>query len=387
MVVATLVSKFDNQSFPRHSSNMSAKDEQFMFQALEEAAKGIGRTAPNPPVGAVLVKRNQVIAVGHHAKAGGPHAEVVALHKAKAAAKNAILYVTLEPCAHTGKTPPCAEAVIAAGVKKVVYGFRDPNPLVHGKGVRQLKKAGLQVETGVLQAECARFYLPFHTFVTKNRPFVTLKAGMSLDGMIASAGGESQWITGAEARQHAHFLRDQVDGILVGRGTITADDPRLTTRLPGKKKGHDPIRIVLDSHLRMSPRAKILKVRSKSPTWVIATHEATRIRQRMLEEQGAEVIRCRANGMGQVDLKALLALLAERGLMHVLVEGGATVHSMFMRRQLVDRVCLYLAPKLLGGKGQPFLSELRLKGLKNAISLQDPYLEKIGQDLLLVADL
>lgn len=265
---------------------MKTSDPQFMQLALKEAAKGLGRTAPNPPVGAVIVKKEKVIATGYHRKAGGPHAELVALRKAGRAAKGATLYVTLEPCVHSGKTPPCVDPIIKAGVKKVVVGLRDPHQLVNGRGIRALRRAKVSVSTGVLGAECETFYRPYQVFVTRKRSFVTVKAALSLDGMSATASGESQWLTSSEARLHVHQLRDQVDAILVGRGTVERDDPRLTTRLPGKKKGRDPIRIILDSRLQTSPQARALKVRSTAPTWLVATNEATRMRERLLREGG-----------------------------------------------------------------------------------------------------
>ncbi len=361
--------------------------EAYMQLALDAAAKGLGRTAPNPPVGAVIVKRDKVVATGYHRKAGGPHAEILALRKAKGAAKGATLYVSLEPCSHQGKTPPCVEAILAAGIKQVVVGIKDPHARVNGSGIRELRREGVKIIVGVLKEACDIFYRPYRVFIKEKRPFVTLKAAMSLDGIVATTSGESQWLTGREVRDHVHQLRDQVDAIMVGRGTVDIDDPRLTTRLPGKKKGHDPIRIILDSRLHISPAARVLRLRSEAPTLLVATHEATRMRERMLTEHGAEVMRCRANALGRIDLKRLLRQLAKRGIMHLLVEGGPTVHSRFVQRGLVDRLSLYMAPILLGGHGEPLLADLKIAGLRKAVKIKNSCVQQLGKDLWVAGEL
>ncbi len=360
--------------------------QEMMKLALTEAAKGVGRTAPNPPVGALLVKRGKVIAKGYHRAAGKPHAEIEVLRKVGRRARGAILYVTLEPCAHEGKTPPCTEAIAAAQLARVVVGMRDPNPQVNGRGLRFLKKNRIPITTSVLRSECESFYAPYRIFVLQKRPFVILKAGMSLDGMVATQSGESQWITGEAARQHAHRLRDRVDAVLVGLGTVQQDDPRLTTRLTGRKKGHDPIRVLLDSRLRVHPEARLFRVRSQAPTWVLTTDEAPRSRQKILELAGAKVFRCRADALGQVDLKAALRQLANQGVMTVLVEGGPTLSSHLLAAKLADRLSLYISMKLLG-KAMPAFAGLEIDRLADAISLRRVHREPVGEDLVLEADL
>lgn len=363
------------------------EDKQFMQLALKEAAKGVARTSPNPPVGAVLVKKGRLIAVGHHKKAGGPHAEIVALRKAQRRAKGATLYVTLEPCAHHGRTPPCTEAVINAGVSRVVIGIRDPHRLVRGKGIQALRRKKVRVAVGVLQEEVENFYRPYRTFVTQQRPFVILKTAASLDGMIATSSGDSKWISGPEARRHSHQLRNRVDAILVGSETIMQDDPRLTTRLGPGRRGHDPLRVIIDSRLRTPPQAKVLRVVSEARTLIVTTEEATRMRERILTEEGAEVIRCLSHSDGRVDLEDMLRRLRERGVMSLLVEGGATVHSSFLREHYVDRLSIYVAMKLIGGDGVPMFSDLRLPSLSRAIRLKNTHFEPIGGDFWLSADL
>lgn len=366
---------------------MTSNDTQFMKLALQEAAKGVGRTAPNPPVGAVIVKKNEVIAKGHHRKAGGPHAEIQALRRAGTRARGATLYLTLEPCVHHGKTPPCLDAVLTAKLKRVVIGMRDPNPVVNGRGIRQLRAKGVDVTTGVLKAECTRFYRPYHIFVTKRRPFIILKAAATLDGMVATAEGISQWVSGEAARRHGHTLRDRVDAILVGRGTVMQDNPRLTTRLGKGRRGHDPVRIILDSRLRILPLSHVIRVRSQAPTWVMTCLGASGIRERALQQEGAEVIRCVPDATGQVQLKDMLRKLAARGIMTLLVEGGPTVYSSFMRQRLVDRLLLYIAPKLLGGRALSLFPGLHISSLAQARHLDNWTVENIGPDLLVAGDL
>lgn len=359
--------------------------EQFMAMALAEAAKGLGRTAPNPPVGAVIVKGGRVIATGYHRKAGGPHAEVEALAKAGRHAKGATLYVTLEPCAHQGRTPPCTEAITSARIAQVVVGVRDPNRLVDGRGVRALRKRKIRVRVGCLSSPCEAFYRPYRIFVGRHRPFVILKGAVSLDGMVATLGGESQWLTSAASRRHGRGLRGEVDAVLVGVGTVQRDNPRLTTRIQGGK-GHDPIRVLVDSRLRAHPEAQIFRVRSRAPTWVMTTDEAPRLRQKDLELAGAKVFRCPQDALGQVDLAAMLRLLADCGVMSLLVEGGPTLASHLVASHLADRLILYIAMKLLG-KGLPFLAELSVPSLSGAIGLASPRIAWIGSELCLTAEL
>ena len=309
-----------------------------MALALVEAERGRGRTHPNPIVGALVVCGGRIIARGHHAQAGGPHAEIVALREAGARARGAEVYVTLEPHDHQGKTPPCSEALIAAGVVRVVIGSIDPNPLVRGRGIRRMRAAGLQVVVGVQKVNCDSANESWFKFITTGLPWVHLKAAITLDGKLATASGDSRWVTGPASRRRVHQLRDQLDAVLVGIGTAIADDPRLTVRfVPG---GRDPVRVVVDALARLSPRARLL------PALVACTSRAPSARVRRLEKAGAVVLHCR--GDARVDLEDLLRQLAGRDLTSVLVEGGAALHGSFLAQALWDELSLFVAPKLAG---------------------------------------
>ena len=353
-----------------------------MARALVLAARGFGRTHPNPPVGAVLVKGSRVIGEGFHRRAGGPHAEVAALRRADAGTAGATLYVTLEPCTHFGRTPPCVDAVLDARIARVVVGMRDPNPQVCGRGLRRLRQAGVSVSTGVLETECRRLLSGYHTYVTMRRPLVVLKLAASLDGRIATATGASRWITGARARRCSHEMRNRLDAVMVGAGTVRADDPRLTCRAPG---GRDPIRIVLDGRLSISPRSRVLRVRSQAPTWVFAAQDASERRAAALARAGAEVIRLR--GRGTVDLPRVLRELWLRGVTSVLIEGGATLAAAALRARLVDRIVLFLAPMIIGGDGVPAVAALGTKRVAGAVQLRNLKIDRVGEDLVIEASL
>jgi diaminohydroxyphosphoribosylaminopyrimidine deaminase / 5-amino-6-(5-phosphoribosylamino)uracil reductase len=351
--------------------------ERFMRLALREAEKGVGRTSPNPAVGAVVVRGGRVVGRGHHARAGGPHGEVEALRAAGAKARGADLYTTLEPCDHWGKTPPCSLAILEAGVRRVFVGSRDPNPVVKGRGVSRLRRAGVEVVSGVLRQACDAVNAPWFRYITSGRPYVTLKAAITLDGKIAAASGDSRWVTGAAARREVHRLRDQVDAVLVGAGTARADDPRLTARLPGGG-GRDPLRVVLDSRLRLPPTLRMFKVASPAPALVATL--ARESEGRPGGGPGVEVVRCRALG-GRVDLADLLRRLAARGVAHLLVEGGAEVHAAFLSARLVDRVVLHVAPKILGG-GKDWLGGAGPPRMADALSLRGLTVRRLGEDLI-----
>src|SRR5712671_6249478 len=308
-----------------------------MALALQEAAKGLGRTHPNPVVGAVVARGGRVLGVGHHRKAGGPHAEVAALRQAGRAARGADLYVTLEPCNHQGRTPPCTDAILEAGIARVFVGSIDPNPLVQGRGVRRLRSAGIEVRTGVLRAACDAANEMWFKFIGRKLPWVVLKAAVTLDGKLAAPSGDSRWVSGPRARALVHELRDELDAVLVGVGTALADDPRLTARGPGLR---DPVRVVVDSLARLPPAARLLRQRSSARTLIACTLRAPAARVAALERAGAEIVRCRADRAGRVDLKDLLKRLAGRGLTSVLVEGGAAIHGGFLARALWDEVYL-----------------------------------------------
>jgi len=346
-----------------------------MRLALEEASRGLGRTAPNPAVGAVLVRGGRVVGVGHHARAGSPHAEIEALRAAGTRARGADLYTTLEPCNHFGRTPPCSLAVIEAGVSRVFVGSRDPNPLVDGKGSARLRRAGVEVVAGPLRAECDALNAPWFRFLASGRPFVTLKVAATLDGRIATRTGDSRWVSGPEARAWVHRLRDRVDAVLVGRGTAQADDPRLTARLPGGG-GRDPLRVVLDTGLELPAGLHLFRQRSTARTLVFhAARQERRLGPRV------DLQRC-PRGPGGLDLEAALSLLAARGVVHLLVEGGGAVAASFLAAGLVDRLALVLAPRVLGG-GLSWGGESGPARMAGALRLRDLAVERLGEDLLL----
>ncbi|BAF59942.1 pyrimidine reductase and Pyrimidine deaminase [Pelotomaculum thermopropionicum SI] len=325
-------------------------DRYYMNMALELAARARGRTSPNPMVGAVLVKNGVVVGQGYHMKAGTPHAEIIALKEAGNEARGATLYVNLEPCCHYGRTGPCADAVIEAGVARVVAAMADPNPLVAGGGLKKIKEAGLEVTLGVMEDEARELNEAFIKYVTTRRPFVLAKAALSLDGKIAARTGRSKWITGPAARAYVHQLRDWYDAILVGIGTILADDPSLTARLPGGG-GRDPVRVILDSLARTPLNARVIKQKSKAPTVIAVTAGAPPGRVKALQEAGAQVVV--VNSGPRVDLPELMRILAEKEITSVLIEGGAEVHGSAFAAGIVDKVAWFIAPKIIGGRDAP----------------------------------
>jgi diaminohydroxyphosphoribosylaminopyrimidine deaminase/5-amino-6-(5-phosphoribosylamino)uracil reductase len=356
-----------------------------MRRALALAERGRGTTRPNPVVGAVVARRGRVIAEGYHVRAGLPHAEVNALARlAPGAARGATLYVNLEPCCHTGRTGPCTEAILAAGVARVVVGCRDPNPLVDGQGITRLRRAGVRVDVGCLSAECRAANRAFFIWTRARRPLVTLKAAASLDGFIAPARPPARrapvWLTGPAARRAAHELRAAHDAVLVGSGTVLADDPKLTVRLPGAPRGPAaPLRVVLDGRLRTPADAKVLG--PAAPTLIFTKRGASRARARALRAHGAEVIELAARR--RLPVAAVLAELAARDVQSVLVEGGSAVHAAFIEAGLVDAVALFVAPRLLGG-GVPIAAGLT-RGLEAAVGLERLEARRFGPDLLLTA--
>ena len=329
-------------------------------------------------VGAVLVRDGRVVGAGWHRKAGTEHAEIHALRMAGELAKGATLYVTLEPCSHTGRTGPCARAVVEAGVRRVVAAMEDPNPLVKGQGFQMLREAGVEVSCGLMEMEARRLNEAFLTWVTKRRPFVTLKMAMTLDGKTATSGGESQWITGEEARLYGHFLRDTNDAILVGIGTVLADRPSLTTRLPDGN-GKNPVRVILDSHARTPTDLPMLQD-GMAPVLIAVTETARRENVERLRAVGAEVLFA---GVGScVDLRLLLQELGERKICSLLVEGGATVHFSFLQAGMADKVLVFIAPMLVGGKGAaPAVGGDGFLRLADAVRLADIKMETLGGDI------
>jgi diaminohydroxyphosphoribosylaminopyrimidine deaminase / 5-amino-6-(5-phosphoribosylamino)uracil reductase len=361
-----------------------AADARFMARALALAARGLGRTFPNPPVGAVLVRDGRVIGEGFHHRAGEAHAEIEALRALRGRARGATLYVTLEPCSHHGRTPPCAPAVIEAGVARVVAAIADPNPLVSGRGFAELRAAGLEVVTGAGATAAEDQNRAFLTAMRERRPHVTLKAGMTLDGKIADLHGASRWITGEPARQHAHRLRSESDAIVVGIGTVLRDDPELTVRL-GQPWPREPLRVVLDTGARTPVGARLLRAGRPSCALIAVGADAPDTRVKELAATGATIVSCRTSD-GRVDLGTLLTELFAREVRAVLVEGGGEVHGAFLDAGLVDRVAMFTAPLLIGGRGATAVVEGAGRELKSAVRLGAFTVTPLGDDLLIEAD-
>lgn len=353
-----------------------------MRRALQLAARGRGRTSPNPLVGCVLVSPDgEVVGEGWHPFAGGPHAEAAALAAAGEAARGATAYVTLEPCDHHGRTPPCTEALIAAGVAEVVVAHLDPDPRVSGRGVRRLEEAGVRVSVGTLAAEAEALNEAYLTAQRLGRPFVLYKAATTLDGKTATVTGESRWISGEAARERVHYWRDELDAIAVGVGTVLRDDPALTTRVPG---GRTPLKVVFDGALRTPPRARLFDPDPEGvPARVVvyAAEDAPRDRAERLRERGAEVVTVPAPD-GRPDVAAALADLGARLVRSLLLEGGSTLAWSFFSRRAVDRVAFFVAPKLLGGPAPGPLGGPGVAALPCAFALTDVSSERVGDDLL-----
>jgi diaminohydroxyphosphoribosylaminopyrimidine deaminase/5-amino-6-(5-phosphoribosylamino)uracil reductase len=347
----------------------------FMRRALALAERAHGRTAPNPMVGCVIVDaRGRIVGEGFHRRAGQPHGEIEALRDAGNKARGATVYVTLEPCNHTGRTGPCTEALIAAKVARVVAAMRDPNPKVAGGGARCLERAGIPVSIGLLGDEARDQNAGFIRHVSDGRPHVTMKAAVSLDGRIAASSGDAWWISGEESRKEAHRMRDRADAILVGAGTVRADDPLLTTRIPG---GRDPLRVILDGKLSIPPRAKVVQ----GGTLIVCTRDASRAAEKKLVARGAEVVRLDGK-RGAVDLHALLDELHQREILELLVEGGSQVHAAFLQARLVDRVVLFVAPVLIGAAGVPLFALPGARRMSEAVRLDGVSTHRLGDDTI-----
>jgi diaminohydroxyphosphoribosylaminopyrimidine deaminase / 5-amino-6-(5-phosphoribosylamino)uracil reductase len=352
-------------------------DADFMRRALRLAERGRGRTSPNPMVGAVVVAAGRVIGEGWHGGAGLPHAEINALAAAGEAARGATLYVTLEPCVHEGRTPPCAPRVIESGVQRAVVGTLDPNPIVNGRGSDALTSAGIVVDIGVLESEARRLIEPFTKRIRTGMPFVTAKSATTLDGRVAAADGSSRWVTGPGARRDVHRLRAASDAVLVGIGTVLADDPQLTCRLRGYS-GRQPLRVVLDSAARTPLSAKVLD--KTAPTLIATTDKAPEDGVELLRTRGADVVRLPSRE-GRVDLAATLEELGRRGVVEVLLEGGPTVLGDAIERSLVDRFVFYFAPKLLGPTGIPAVAGVLASNIADARELTVNSVRRVGADI------
>jgi diaminohydroxyphosphoribosylaminopyrimidine deaminase / 5-amino-6-(5-phosphoribosylamino)uracil reductase len=356
-------------------------DVSYMRRAIRLAERGRGLASPNPPVGALIVRDGAIVGQGFHRGPGTAHAEIEAIEAAGEVARGATLYLTLEPCTHQGRTPPCAPRVIEAGFSRVVVGTTDPNPLVDGRGVEALRQAGIEVETGVQQADADRLIQSFSKFIRTARPFVTAKLAISMDGRAAAADGSSQWITGPTARRDSHRMRAEADAVLVGVGTVLHDDPQLTVRLRGYR-GRQPLRVVLDSSCRTPLEAALLS--GEAPTLIVTTDKATQEAADALRARGAEVVHVPARD-GRVDLAAVLEVLGRRSVTNLMIEGGPTVLGDTVERGLADRYVFYVAPKLLGSGGPGAVSALVAPTISDARELRVESVRHIGADLRIEA--
>jgi diaminohydroxyphosphoribosylaminopyrimidine deaminase/5-amino-6-(5-phosphoribosylamino)uracil reductase len=370
---------------PAADAAISRSDTRFdlrsMRAALALARRGLGTVWPNPAVGCVIVDRGRVVGRGWTQPGGRPHGETEALGRAGEAARGATAYVSLEPCCHWGRTPPCTDALIAAGIRRVSVALEDPDPRVAGEGVRRLRAAGLDVDTGLCKAEAAEINAGFFCRLRDGRPLVTLKLATSLDGRIATGRGESQWITGPPARERAHALRAAHDAIMVGTGTVLADDPQLTCRLPGLAH-RSPVRVVVDRHLRIPPTTRLISDARAVPTWVLTLPSADAARRQALLRAGAKVIDIDPGPAGNGSLAAALAVLGERGITRLLVEGGGHLAAAFARAGLIDRLVWVHAPMLIGGDGIPAIAEFGLDVLSEAPNFERLSTETVGNDVL-----
>ena len=355
------------------------QDEQFMRKAMRLAFKARGRTSPNPLVGALVVRSGRVVAEGWHHYCGGDHAEIIALRKAGTKTRGAKLYVTLEPCSHYGRTPPCVEAVIQSGIQEVIIGMRDPNPVNNGRSIRAFKSKGIRVREGILQEELRRMNDYFVKYVTKGMPFFTAKCAQTLDGKIATKSGDSQWITSEASRAFAHEMRNDFDAIMVGINTVLADDPSLAP-VPLRKNIK---KIIVDSHLRLPLKARVFRGTSPEDIWVATTSASSRQKKTRLEKRGVNILECPRSTDG-VDLMALAKLLAQMEIANVLIEGGATLLGSALKNKLVDKLMVFTAPKVLGDETAiGSVRGLRVSKIGQAVTLKRVTVERIGADILI----
>ncbi|KPK41570.1 MAG: hypothetical protein AMJ78_05170 [Omnitrophica WOR_2 bacterium SM23_29] len=362
---------------------MRREDEKFMRFALELAKMGKGLTSPNPCVGAVIVKDGKVIGKGYHKGAGRPHAEIYALRQAGRKAHGATLYVSLEPCRHYGKTPPCTNAIISHKIKRVVTAMKDPNPLNDGKGIMLLRRNGVEVKVGVLEDEAKKMNEAFMKFITKKIPFVTVKVAQSLDGKIATHTGDSKWITNEVAREYVHRLRGKVDAILVGVKTVLIDDPLLTARPKDRKIGKQPIRIILDSKLRIPLNARIFSKALSGKVIIATTRLAPKNKLEALKKKNAEILIVGSRD-GKVNIKSLMKELVKKDIAHVLVEGGGEAIASVIEAKVVDKVLFFIAPKIIGGRQATTSVEgAGVNRVNRAIELKEVGFESIGDNFLI----
>ncbi len=353
-------------------------DRRFMRMACRLALKGVGRTSPNPMVGAVLVRGGKIIATGYHRAVGTDHAEIVALRRAGTQARGATLYINLEPCSHFGRTPPCSRALVAAGIKTVVAGMRDPNPLVAGRGFRELRRAGIAVNVGLMENECQSLNEAFVKHMTRGLPLVILKLAASLDGKIATVAGDSHWISGEKSRKMVHLLRNQLDAVLVGSGTVMADDPQLTCRMAG---GRNPWRIILDRRLRVSPSAQLFRQHDPGKTVIVTSQRASVGKVGRLHARGAKILRV-VERNGKIPWKTLLKRLARLEIQSVLIEGGATTAAGALRDGVVDKILFFYAPKIIGGDGRVMVETLGTRRISQSLTLTRLEVRRSGGDIV-----
>lgn len=357
-------------------------DKKYMEYAIELAEKGGGFVNPNPLVGAVIVKNNQIIGRGYHKVYGGPHAEINAFENATEDTKGSTIYVTLEPCSHYGKTPPCVETIIRKGIKKVVIGMVDPNPLVSGKAVKILKENGIEVVTGVLEENIKEQNEVFIKYITTKKPFCLFKTAMTLDGKIATYTGDSKWVTGEESRKHVHKIRQRVAGILVGVGTVIADNPMLTTRLEGVDISNS-IRIIVDTKGRIPLESNIVNSSKDIRTILATTNLASSEKVEKLEEKGIEILKAPLKDE-KVDISYIVSKLGRMGVDSILIEGGATLAASFFKEELIDKALFFIAPKIIGGeKSKTPLGGEGIPQMKDAINIEDMKVEMIDGDILI----
>jgi diaminohydroxyphosphoribosylaminopyrimidine deaminase/5-amino-6-(5-phosphoribosylamino)uracil reductase len=350
-----------------------------MKRALELAVKGIGMVNPNPMVGAVIVKDNKVIGAGFHEKYGHAHAERNAVKNAVEDIEGATVYVTLEPCAHYGKTPPCVDLLIEKKVRKVVIGMLDPNPLVAGKSIKKLKENNIEVKVGVKEKECRKLNEVFIKYITTKKPFVIMKAGISIDGKIATSSGESKWITSERSRLHSHELRNRMSGIMVGINTVLSDDPSLTYR--GEHKGKDPLRIIIDSTLKVPFESKVIKYNNNN-TIVACVENTDLIKKEKLEKMGVKIIETKSK-KGKVDLQEVVEKLGKEKIDSILLEGGGTLNFSALKEGIVDKVRFYIAPKIIGGENSKnSVSGQGFYNLDDCVNLKDMSYEQMGNEIV-----
>jgi diaminohydroxyphosphoribosylaminopyrimidine deaminase/5-amino-6-(5-phosphoribosylamino)uracil reductase len=357
-------------------------DKTYMKMALSLAERGRGWTSPNPLVGAVIVKDGKVVGKGFHQAAGGPHAEIFALEEAGDDAKGATLYVTLEPCNHTGRTPPCTHAILRSGITRVVAGMKDPNPRVTGGGLDYLRRQGLDVVVGVCENECRRLNEIFIKYASTTLPFVMLKCAATLDGRIATRTGDSKWITNPHSRHFVHKLRHMADAVMVGIGTVVKDNPQLTTRLEGRK-GSDPMRIVLDTHLSIPSGARLLHLSSDSDTLIVTSSSVSPEKRKSLQRAGLQLLAMDCHE-DHIDLKALVRELGRREITSLLIEGGSRVNGSALRAGIVDKVYMFYAPKICGGDdGAPICAGPGVERMEQSLKLKDISVHRFEDDVMI----